>query len=178
MGQILQSRHRSAWQPKERNSQGYTLLELLAVVVVIGILLTVASLSAKPDPRAPLKRDAERLEELFALAADEAQVRSRSLAWEADREGYRFEIQDANGWIVMEDDPEFRPRIWEAGPTDASFDTRTVFGPTATTAQSLVFPRDGQQDPFVLDLVADHVRLVLKGDGAGHFSVSFPEEVQ
>jgi len=95
---------------------GYTLVELLVVLVVIGIMLGLVSLSLAPDPNARLHRDADRLEALFALAAEEAQLSARPIAWRGDENGYAFFRQLPDGWAPIGDDPEFRARGWTGAP--------------------------------------------------------------
>ena len=161
---------------------GYTLVEMLVVLVVLGIMLGMVSLSAAPDPRARLKRDAERLETLFALAAEESQLRARPISWRADEKGYVFLLRDGQEWAVMDRDAQFKPRAWDAGSvrlTLASADAprwgADHFGNSpsdgADDRTTLAFPRDGLQAAFVLQIEADGNSVFVKGDGVGRYWV-------
>ncbi len=155
---------------------------MLVVLVVIGIMLGLVSLSIAPDPQAKLKRDAERLETLFALAAEEAQLTSHPIAWRGDEKGYAFFRREHDGWRAMQGDAQFRARAWDLAPMRLSlmasdvarWDVRS--GASSANAggdggTSIAFPRDGLQPAFALTLEADGKTVVLKSDGVGRYWV-------
>jgi general secretion pathway protein H len=167
--------------PRKHGAKGYTLVELLVVLVVLGVMLGLVSLSIVPDPRAKLQRDAERLETLFALAAEEAQLTSRPIAWRGDEHGYAFFRRDRDQWVPFEGDAQFRARSWDLTPlrlTLAASDVSrwstprgTGFGGVDDGSTAIAFPRDGLQVAFELTLEADGRTVHLRGDGGGHYSV-------
>jgi general secretion pathway protein H len=103
---------------------GFSLLELLVVLVILGIAAGVVSLSVAPREARLVAEESERLAALFRLAQDEARVRGRPVAWIADAQGYRFLIggrePDAPG------DP-LRARAWPF-PVRRVQAPRLVFG--------------------------------------------------
>ena len=145
------------------------------MITVLGILLGMVSLSIVPDPAARLRRDAERLEALFALAAEEAQLTSQPLAWRADDQGYGFYRRDRDDWVPLATDSEFRARSWDVTPlrvTLAASDvSRWSARPGDDGHAALAFPRDGLQAAFELTLESDGRSVVLKSDGGGHYWV-------
>ena len=76
--------------------RGFTLLEMLLVIVLAGILLSIVTVSVSPDPRQNLRQDAARIGQLFGIAADESRIRQAPILWEADLTGYRF-VTEVNG---------------------------------------------------------------------------------
>ncbi len=169
----------AARRPAQR---GYTLVELLVVIVVIGIMLGLVSLSIVPDPAARLHRDAERLEALFALAAEEAQLSSQPITWRGDEHGYGFYRRVGESWIPVASEGEFKLRTWDVSPmrlTLAASDVsrwavdrsgRNGFGP-GDDGTAIAFPRDGLQVAFDLKLEADGKSVMLRSDGGGHYWV-------
>ena len=69
---------------------GFSLIELMIVLVIIGIGTAAISLSMAPDPAQELRREAHDLVRRLAVAQNEVRVDGRVIAWQADGTGYRF----------------------------------------------------------------------------------------
>ncbi len=96
-------------------SGGFTLLELLVVIALIGIILTFATLTLGGDRRAErLEEAAERFRQLTRLAAEQAVLRGEEWGLALDEAGYRFLYLEDDGWRPVAD-PTFRPRHWPEG---------------------------------------------------------------
>jgi general secretion pathway protein H len=146
--------------------RGFTLLELLVVLVVVGIMLGVVAVNALQTNHQKLQTDAQRLALLFQLARDEAIVRNRPTAFEASENSYHFLVRNENRWDVINDLDLLRERSFMFQPTILSLSngTRTDGG-----ALRILFGREPVDRPFVLELVAGEERASIRSDGIGHF---------
>jgi general secretion pathway protein H len=91
-------------------SRGFTLLEILIVVLLVGIITSFAVLSIGSralDDR--LDTEARRLNELFQLAADEAVLQGIELGFTHTAEGYAFLALKDGQWLQAEEGV-LRPR--------------------------------------------------------------------
>lgn len=150
-------------------SRGFTLLELLVVLVIVGIMLGVVSFNAMPDARQALQGEAQRVALLLQLARDEAIVRNRPIAFEADGERFRFLERDGNTWRTLEQDDMLREREFKRGPLALS-----VTPSVAVAAEGplrLVFGREPVDKPFVLTFSMGDASASIRADGVGHFTV-------
>ena len=83
---------------------GFTLLELMVVMVLIGIIFSFAVLSMRGDDVAELmEQEARRLETLLMLANDEAIVRGEELGVRFDEDGYEILVLALDGWQLPDD---------------------------------------------------------------------------
>src|SRR3546814_4204672 len=71
--------------------QGFSLIEVLMVLLIIGIATTTVSIAAfsSSDAR-KLRQDAERLAQLFSVAQAQARTAGSPIVWIYDTQGYRF----------------------------------------------------------------------------------------
>src|SRR3546814_117533 len=71
--------------------EGFTLLEIMVVLLIIGIATTMAGVSAFGNNSArTLRQDASRLAHLFTAAQAEARASGQPITWTYDVNGYRF----------------------------------------------------------------------------------------
>lgn len=99
--------------PLTRRSRaaGFTLVEILVVVLIIGIMLTFATLSVSERATADkLDTEARRLEQLFRLAQEEAELKGYELGFRYTDKLYQFLVVNSEGrWTPVAEGP-LRPR--------------------------------------------------------------------
>ena len=83
-------RTQSPTQARRRRASGFTLIELMVVLVIVGVATAALGLSIRSDPARQLRDDAQRLVERLAAAQSEVRIDGRAIAWQADADGYRF----------------------------------------------------------------------------------------
>lgn len=180
-------RHR---EPGSR-ARGFTLLEILVVVVIIGVMASFAVLSIgnrSLDDRLDL--EARRLEQLMILAADDAVLQGAELGFLRTSDGYAFlslrAEKDAEGrpvrrWRALDESTPLRPRRLES-PYELSLRVEgRDTGPSALTSADpeqemkpqVLLLSSGETSEFELILGARGygVRYALTGDAAGTFKL-------
>lgn len=156
---------------RERPARGFTLIELLVVLVIVGITLGIVTLNAMPGERQVLQNEAQRISLLFQLARDEAIVRNRPIAFEAQPEVYRFLLRDGNEWQVLSGDELLRERQFARSPVMLSISPSSAAAPSDMQTLRIVFGREPVDKPFVLTLASGDASVRIRADGIGHFVV-------
>jgi general secretion pathway protein H len=88
-----------------RRSAGFTLLELMVVLVLIGIIFTFAMLSLGGDDIGELmEQEMHRMTTLLELASDEAVLRGEELAVLFSEDGYEFLVLNEDRWQSTAED--------------------------------------------------------------------------
>lgn len=99
------------WQASER---GFTLIELLVVMVIVAVGLAAAVIALRPDHRAVVRHEGDRLAALLGLAGEESGVSGLSLAWVGRADGYEFQARELTElgpeWTVVRGDDLLHPR--------------------------------------------------------------------
>jgi general secretion pathway protein H len=88
------------------NNGGFSLLELIIVLVIIGVLVAAITLSITDTRRDKLHLEARKLGARLSLARDEAILTNQELGVEVERNLYRFLFLGEEHWEVMSADGE------------------------------------------------------------------------
>jgi general secretion pathway protein H len=150
------------------NTRGFTLLELLIVLVIVGITLGMVSFNAMPNDQKVLQNDAQRIALLLQTARDEAIVRNHPIAFEAEPDRYRFLIYDENTWQVLKQDDLLRERELKKSPVTFSIRPSSL---EQALPIRIIFGREPVDKPFALTLSLGEASVVIHADGIGHFVV-------
>ena len=95
-----------------RTLRGFTLIEMLVVLMIMGILLGLVQVVIQPDARGILRIEAERLARLLDLANTEASLTGKAIGWTGDETSYRFwRLGDDASWTEVRDNDLLRARV-------------------------------------------------------------------
>ncbi|WP_442793653.1 GspH/FimT family pseudopilin [Paraburkholderia sp. ZP32-5] len=168
---VLRAARAAAPPPSHgRRQAGFTLLEMMVVMLIVGLLVAVVSLAPARNRRTDLSEEAQRLASLLESAGDEAEVRSVPIAWQPVDGGYRFYQQADNGaWTPLGGDV-FRAHQWAVDVTDVSI----RYQGSDKEAKRVVFGDESIDVPVRITLVSGGVRLQVVGTGIGNFVVKRP----
>lgn len=177
-------------------THGFTLIEILVAVLIIGIVMSVAvlSLSLAGDDR-EVKKESRRLTSLIEVAQTDAMMQGREFGIEFMSSAYRFVEFDAenNRWVEplgddslklwqLPDDYEVTLYVDDAGilldpePKALSSDDRQ---PQAEYQPHLFVFSSGDSTPFQLLITrrTDGVSAAIEGDFLGNLDTIEPEDV-
>ena len=97
-------------------TRGFTLLEVLVVLLIMGLMVGLVSTIVRPDDRGLLCVEAERLAQLLDLAAAESRLAGKTIAWTADGPSYRFwQMTEDDEWSEVRDSDLLRARTLPQG---------------------------------------------------------------
>ena len=156
------ARTATAFRP---HTQGFTLVELMVVLFIVGLMGAAVMLTA-PGEGDVLARDADTLATRLVRAQEEAILGTRAIQVVVDAAGHRVERQDFDRWEALDDAP-FQAVAWTPG-TAPAFDgaaERVTFrfdesGGARVAAVAL--QRDGQRTRVG---VGDDARIHVEGRG-------------
>ncbi|MDD4962645.1 MAG: GspH/FimT family pseudopilin [Gallionella sp.] len=155
---MIASRSRAA-------SQGFTLIEIMVVVVVIGIILAIARVNLMPDERQMVEDEAARLALLLELAHDTAATRSLSLAWSVSPQGYLFSQQNEKGdWVEQSAIETLRARTL---PAEMRVMNVSIQHQAVPLTEKLLFTSSGVGTAFEIVLVLKQQQRRIVGNLAG-----------
>ena len=91
--------------------RGFTLLELLVVIVIVAILFTFTTLAIRgTTPEELIKTEALRLDRLLQLALEEATLKGQEYGLEFSPDSYRFLLYFEDQWLPLDQDQLLRKR--------------------------------------------------------------------
>jgi general secretion pathway protein H len=161
---------------------GFTLIEILVVVVIMAIVISVAVLAIGSGGRdQQLDQESQRIEGLLGLLHDRALLEGRDFGMRIEPTAYKFFVYDTrlNRWASFDQEKEFRNRTLPAGVSFAlELDSQQVVlkpidptqdADTPPPPPQLAIAASGDATPFRLTLLRDGSTAAssVSGDSTG-----------
>ena len=146
-------------------ASGFTLIEILVVLVVIGISIALVGVNLHRDPKQQLREQSQRLALLLQAARSEAITSGKSLAWIAQPPNYGFYTRGGDRkWTVAMTDEPFVAGAFPGQITLADVQINRARVPVDTP---LEFSASGLNPSFRLVLDYAGARMLVAGDAGG-----------
>jgi general secretion pathway protein H len=160
--------------PGISSGRGFTLIEVLVVLLIMGLLAGLVSSLVRPDDRGLLRLEAERLAQLLDLAAAESRLTGNATAWTADGPGYRFwrmteDAERSAQWSEILDSDLLRARTLPQGMLVAGLQ---IANDPTRGAMRLAFTPHGPALPFSIAMSLGTARYAVAASPIGEISVS------
>ena len=152
---------------------GFTLAEILVVLIVIGLAAGLAYAHFETDPRHTVERESQRLAAALEHAALLAQWKGETLGISASGNAYRFWRQPAGGltWQPMSTDDVLEPRLLPA-PLDIS--AREYAGLPVAADAILPLRASGRNEPYVIQITSPEWFTQLAADPLNRVALTGP----
>ena len=161
--------------PHSRPQTGFTLIEILVVVAIVGVLALALTLSIAASSDRQLEGAAERFAALLGHACEQAELRGREIGVALGAGGYTFLRLDGEAWQALDNDGELRARNWPQGlRVDLVREGRPLrlARSDEDAAPQLVCFSSGELTPFVLELALGDSRARYRVKGADDGRIS------
>jgi general secretion pathway protein H len=143
-------------------ARGFTLIEVLVVVVIIGVTAGLVVLGLGSDERQATEREAKRLAGALEHAAAAAQWRAETLGVSAEGAGYRFWRRGTDDrWTALADDDVLAPRMLPAG---VSVLPSSYAGAPVPSDVILPLRASGRNEPYALVIASSAWSLEVAAD--------------
>ena len=165
-------------------SKGFTLVEILVVIVIMAVVISVTVLSVSSTGRdSQLDEESRRIEGLVGLLHERALLEGRDFGLRIEPAAYEFVVYDPrrDRWMMLDQEREFRHRDLPKGITfQLQLDSQTVVikaidrnlsGGDPPNPQ-VAIAASGEGTPFRLTLRRDatQAKASVDGDALGKIS--------
>jgi general secretion pathway protein H len=138
---------------------GFTLVEMMVVIVIIGLMASVAIMAA--PGRRSLSSEAEQFAARLHRAQEEAVLTNRPVGVAVTAQGYSFLTRTGSGWAALDDGP-FEDRTWSEGVAATLRDGEKGL---------VTFDSTGVAEPLTVTLTRDAQRMLVSVDAGGNVRV-------
>jgi general secretion pathway protein H len=174
-------------------SRGFTLVEILVVVVIMAIVISFAILSVGTTGRdAQLDEESRRIEGLIGLLHERALLEGRDFGVRIEPAAYEFVVYDPrrDRWMMLAQESEFRRRNLPKGVSfQLELDSqivvikpidRNLASDEAPPGPQVAIAASGEGTPFRLTLLRDGTtsKARVDGDALGKVSHTGSDHVE
>lgn len=158
-------------------NKGFTLVEILVVVVIMAVVISLAVLSIGVTGRdSQLDEETQRIAGLIGLLHERALLEGRDFGMRLDPGSYEFVVYEPfrDRWLPMDQEHEFRHRELPKGLSfQLQLDSQTVvlkavdhnLATEQSPAPQLAIAASGEGTPFRLTLQRDQTQAKASVDG-------------
>jgi type II secretion system protein H len=154
-------------------SAGFTLAEILVVLIVLGLAAGMAYARLDSDPRQTIEREGRRLAAAIEHAASLAQWRNQTLGVSAGGAGYRFWRRDhgADGdrWVPLTDDDVLATRSLPDGVDAGAIQ---YAGQSVPPDSILPLAASGRNEPYTMEITSQEWHALLVADPLNRVALS------
>ncbi len=152
---------------------GFTLVEILVVLIVVGIAAGIVYARFDTDPRQSIEREGRRFAAAIEHAASLAQWRNQPLGVSAGGASYRFwrrdQGADGDRWLPLTDDEVLASRTLPDGVTAAAVQ---YAGQSVPPDAILPLAASGLNEPYAMEIAFPPWHAQLVADPLNRVSLS------
>lgn len=158
-----------------RPAAGFTLLEVLVVVVILALVAGAAVAMLDRDERGTLEREARRFAGALEYAAQRAQSRHETLGVSAAESQWRFWVRTADGrWRAISDDDSLAPHTL---PHPLSVLPLRYAGAPLPGEAIVPLRASGRNEPYAFVLATEAFHAVVAADLLNRVAVAGPTAI-